>query len=497
MARHLHSHEDPAVVASLIAVVEQADVPVGAHARQKAHQRPGPLRKLEAVEQLVGGAARVPPDRERSVPADHVAHVELGHLVVGKVERLQALALEDLDDFRGLVTAVHLDADEYVSVLGIGDAVVELGDVARPERGAELLEAARALGDGDREYRLAPIAHLGALGDEAQPVEIRVRARGDGDELLSAHPGFLHVSLGAGDRQCAGGLEDRARVLEHVLDRRADLVGVDEDHAVEELPAQAKRLFADLLHGDPVGEETHVIQHDAPSGLERARHGVGVHRFDAEDLDRRAQPLDVGSDAGNEPAAADRHEHRVDRVRGLTQDFHSDRALARDHVRIFVGVDEAEPACLSQALRLDVRFVVGIAVQVHFRSAGLDRVDLDLGGRGRHDDHRRAAELLGGKGHALSVIAGRRGDDSARERRSGQIRHLVVGAAALEGEHRLHVLALQKHPVAEPRREIGRDFQGRLHRHVVHARPENPLQIVVFHRVFSYPLNGGQGPPPF
>jgi len=275
--------------------------------------------------------------------------------------------------------------------------------------------------------------------------------------------------------------------LEHVLDRRADLVGVDEDHAVEELPAQAKRLSADLLHRDPIGEKTHVIQHDAPSGPERARHGVGVHRFDADDLDRRAQPLDVGSDAGNQPAAADRHEHGVDRVRGLTQDFHSDRALARDHVRILVGVNEAELACPSQALRLDVRFVVGIAVQVHFRSAGLDRVDLDLGGCGRHDDHRRAAELLGGKRHALSVIAGRRSDDSAGKRRRGQIRHLVVGAAALEGEHRLHVLALQEHPVAEPRREVGCDLQGRLHRHVVHARPENTLQIVVFHRVFLTP----------
>src|SRR5207247_9583280 len=93
--------------------------------------------------------------------------------------------------------------------------------------------------------------------------------------------------------------------------------------------------------------------------------------------------------------------------------------------------------------------------------------------------------------------AGGGGPDAAGARRRGQIGHLVVGAAALEGEHRLHVLALQKHPVAEPRREIGRDFQGRLYRHVVHARPENPLQIVVFHRVFSYPLNGGQGPPPF
>src|SRR5260370_14528511 len=58
VARYLHADQHPAVVAPLIAVVEQADVPVGAHARQKAHQGPRPLLKLEAVEQLVGGASR-------------------------------------------------------------------------------------------------------------------------------------------------------------------------------------------------------------------------------------------------------------------------------------------------------------------------------------------------------------------------------------------------------------------------------------------------------
>src|SRR5206468_6505577 len=48
---------------------------------------------------------------------------------------------------------------------------------------------------------------------------------------------------------------------------------------------------------------------------------------------------------------------RSGRDRGLTQDFHSDRALARDHVRIFVGVDKAEPECLCQALRSEERRV--------------------------------------------------------------------------------------------------------------------------------------------
>ena len=44
---------------------------------QELQQRPGALRELEAIQQLVADAARV--------AADHVAHVQLGHLVVGHV----------------------------------------------------------------------------------------------------------------------------------------------------------------------------------------------------------------------------------------------------------------------------------------------------------------------------------------------------------------------------------------------------------------------------
>ena len=71
---------------------------------------------------------------------------------------------------------MHLHADEHVRFLRIGDAVVEFGDVARAERRAEFLEAPGALGDGDGEDRLALLPDLRALGDEAQAVEVGVRA---------------------------------------------------------------------------------------------------------------------------------------------------------------------------------------------------------------------------------------------------------------------------------------------------------------------------------
>ena len=46
------------------------------------HQRAGPLREHEAQQALV---------RASRVPADHVADVLLGHLVVGQVERVEAV----------------------------------------------------------------------------------------------------------------------------------------------------------------------------------------------------------------------------------------------------------------------------------------------------------------------------------------------------------------------------------------------------------------------
>src|SRR5947208_13978193 len=124
-------------------------------------------------------------------------------------------------DALALPAPVYLDADEDVRHAGVRDAVVELRDVAAPERGAEFLEAAGPLRNGHREHRLAMLAELGLLGDEAQPVEIGIRPRGARDERLAALAIALDPRLGARDRQCAGGLEHHARVLEHVLDRRA------------------------------------------------------------------------------------------------------------------------------------------------------------------------------------------------------------------------------------------------------------------------------------
>ena len=76
--------------------------------------------------------------------------------------------------------------------------------------------------------RLARLADLGALGDEAQAVEVHVRAAQDRHQRLvrAARARSTHVFNPATPSAPAGSMM-RPRVVEDVLDRRADLVVVD------------------------------------------------------------------------------------------------------------------------------------------------------------------------------------------------------------------------------------------------------------------------------
>ena len=152
----------------------------------------------------------------------------------------------------------------------------------------------------------------------------------------------LHVALRPRDRQCGGRLDRRARVLEDVLHRGADLVGVDEHDLVDVAPGEAERLAADPADGDAVGELPDLGEAHPPPGAERALHGVRVDRLDADHARLGPKGLHVGGDAGDQAAAADGDEHGADRLVALTQDLHADRALAGDHVRVVVGMDEGQ-----------------------------------------------------------------------------------------------------------------------------------------------------------
>ena len=93
--------------------------------------------------------------------------------------------------------------------------------------------------------------------------------------------------LQPGDGQRAGRLHDAARVVEDVLDRRADLVVGHAHHFVHRLLREREGVLADLADGDAVGEDAHVVEVHATAGGQRAVHRVGLERLDADDLHLR------------------------------------------------------------------------------------------------------------------------------------------------------------------------------------------------------------------
>ena len=86
----MQADQDAAVVRALIAVMEQADVPARAHQTQELHQRAGPLGEHKAEQTFIL--------RQRRLAAHHVADVVLGQLVVGQVQRLEAMFAEVVGD---------------------------------------------------------------------------------------------------------------------------------------------------------------------------------------------------------------------------------------------------------------------------------------------------------------------------------------------------------------------------------------------------------------
>jgi hypothetical protein len=196
----------------------------------------------------------------------------------------------------------------------------------------------------------------------------------------------------------------RPRVLEHA---RAAVASVSTSTAiVEQLATDAKRLLADLLDRDSVGEQPDVVELDSPPRRQRTRHRVGVDRLHTDDPDLRAHTLDVRGDAGGELAAADRHEDRIDRTLALAQDLHGDRSLPGDDVGIVVGMHECGTALFLQRQRVLVGIAVRVAFQDDMRAARLARGDLDRRRRHRHDDGGLQPRRCAASARALRVIAG-------------------------------------------------------------------------------------------
>ncbi len=153
----------------------------------------------------------------------------------------------------------------------------------------------------------------------------------------------------------------------------------------------------------------------------------------------------------------------------LTQDLQPHRALPRDDVGVVERMDEGRAGFLFQRAGVGVGVVEAFAVQHHLAAQALNRRHLDAGRGGRHDDGRRRAALRRRQRHSLRMIARRGADDAARQFGLAQGRDPVVGAADLEREDRLQILALQQGGATDPGRQPLQRVEGGLLGHVIDA----------------------------
>ena len=151
---------------------------------------------------------------------------------------------------------------------------------------------------------------------------------------------------------------------------------------------------------------------------------VRALRLYADHLNARVDLLDAGRNARNQAAAARRHKNHID-CRQVGKDLERNGALSGHHVLIVKGVDKLRALFLHNFACLGIRFVVDRAVQHHL------------------DDRGRYADLRGGKGHALRVVARRRSHNGLKAALLITFHDLVVCTAHLKRAGFLLVFVFQ------------------------------------------------------
>ena len=222
------------------------------------------------------------------------------------------------------------------------------------------------------------------------------------------------------------------------------MLGVlDQDDAAHEALGDieiefANPLCAERIRGERVDGYVNRLFR-LQRGVERAR----AFRLDADDLDPASKP---GGDAGDEPAAADRNEDRVELLKPQSFDvllpFERHRPLAGHRLDRIVRMDQERAALGDIRVAPLLRLGIGRAPDHRFRPVSLDL--RDLGGRGdfRHEDARADPELLGGESDGGAVIAARSGGATGRGCRSRK--KIVEGAPRFERTCRLQAFELER-----------------------------------------------------
>jgi hypothetical protein len=171
----------------------------------------------------------------------------------------------------------------------------------------------------------------------------------------------------------------------------------------------------------------------------------------------------------------------VDRLAELPHDLHGHGALAGDHVRVIERRDVGVTVLVDQLVGVGCGLIEGVALEHHPGTVVAHRAYLDLRRGLGHHDHRLDSQLLGGQGHTLGVVAGGGADYPLGLLLLGQMGNPVVGAANLEGKHRLKIFPLEQNVIAKALGQAAGFSEGCFDRHVVDAGIEDLLDIALRH----------------
>lgn len=179
------------------------------------------------------------------------------------------------------------------------------------------------------------------------------------------------------------------RTFEYVFNSGTDLVIVDFDYPVEELPTDAEGLLANNAHRRTVAERADFRKRDALAFFQTARHRVPVDRFDAKDARARtADALNVFAYARDEASSTDGPKDSIEMlsVSELFEDFHTDGALTGDHERVVVRGHKDEAMRSGEAGTLALGLIKVRAIKDDFGAKACDIADFDRGcALGHHD----------------------------------------------------------------------------------------------------------------
>ena len=343
------------------------------------------------------------------------------------VARLEADAKDGVGDVAVLARALVVDRDDVAA------------QICQDRRNA--LELAGLVLELDGERVDAAHLELAALDDARQDRHVDVATRDEAYHVLARDVRDLVEHHGRdGDR--TGALGDELLLLDQRQDRSGDLVVRDGHDAVDVLTDIFKGILTRLLDLDAVGHGADLIEANDLVHLERLHHGrcaAGLHAVDA---DPGVEALERERHAGDQAAAADRHDHDID-VAELLEDLQTDRPLPRDDVLIIEGMDEGIALLLLELARLLVGIVIDARHEADLRAVALGGLDLRDRGAVRQADQRLDAVLGRGERHALGMVTGRARDNALGLLLVAQLRDLVIRAAHLERAGDLEILGLE------------------------------------------------------